>query len=444
MTAFALLSKRFGLPYVDWIGSHPILRQITLVKYDELIIGFCLCMLASAGCADLIERRVRMSAIVIAVSPIAIIIADVAIRYHSVVSALPPARRCYHEVAIVVARLELVSVAKFAVALSLAANQKRIRFYALAIVVAVFAEPHLSYIIPLFYVLNPLAPQSADAPRGAPYVTYLREHLHGARFFAERHFLCPEWSDAFAVSDTRALDALYPERYLTFVNRFIPPHHGDGIDRFFGASDINFSQVLQARFLQLASIELIATTRQIVSERTQVVARFGEVSILRNRSALPRVAIYDRVRPAKTGGQALEILANVDFDPTREVIIENPSTEALALKRVPSTPVRAEHIIYYGADEVRISVEDAGRSLVVLNDTADPGWNANIDDHPTPILTANYFFRGVVVPPGKHIITFHYRPITTAIGFVLCGFSFAIILLAIMFQVFRQWPMHRE
>jgi hypothetical protein len=34
--------------------------------------------------------------------------------------------------------------------------------------------------------------------------------------------------------------------------------------------------------------------------------------------------------------------------------------------------------------------------ILVLNDTADPGWTATVDGHPTEWIAANYLFRGVI------------------------------------------------
>ena len=46
------------------------------------------------------------------------------------------------------------------------------------------------------------------------------------------------------------------------------------------------------------------------------------------------------------------------------------------------------------------------------------GWRACIDDfsHETPIIRTNYVLRGVVVPPGRHIIRFVFRPASYYVG----------------------------
>lgn len=48
------------------------------------------------------------------------------------------------------------------------------------------------------------------------------------------------------------------------------------------------------------------------------------------------------------------------------------------------------------------------------------------------VLRVNYAFRGVVVPAGKHTVTFVYRPPLALIGLVISGVT--LILLVITFS----------
>jgi uncharacterized membrane protein YfhO len=66
----------------------------------------------------------------------------------------------------------------------------------------------------------------------------------------------------------------------------------------------------------------------------------------------------------------------------------------------------------------------------VLNDTNYPGWQAYVNGTPARILTANFLFRGVLVPAGKSTVEFKYRPRSFRIG---AGVSFAAFaLLAVL------------
>ncbi|MEJ7739950.1 MAG: YfhO family protein [Chitinophagaceae bacterium] len=59
---------------------------------------------------------------------------------------------------------------------------------------------------------------------------------------------------------------------------------------------------------------------------------------------------------------------------------------------------------------IKISVQTAlGSTLVILQNNL-PGWKAYIGNKPVRIETVNYTFMAVEVPAGRHIITLHYRP----------------------------------
>jgi uncharacterized membrane protein YfhO len=60
---------------------------------------------------------------------------------------------------------------------------------------------------------------------------------------------------------------------------------------------------------------------------------------------------------------------------------------------------------------------------VVLADTHYPGWMVTVDGQPAPLLRANYAFRAVAVPAGKHTIVFDYHPRSFAVGSWLTGLA---------------------
>jgi hypothetical protein len=48
---------------------------------------------------------------------------------------------------------------------------------------------------------------------------------------------------------------------------------------------------------------------------------------------------------------------------------------------------------------------------VVFSEVMYPGWKAQVDGKPVPIVTANTVFRAVWVPQGEHLVEFNFRPI---------------------------------
>lgn len=70
---------------------------------------------------------------------------------------------------------------------------------------------------------------------------------------------------------------------------------------------------------------------------------------------------------------------------------------------------------------VRIEAEMACRGMVVLTDTAYPGWRATVDGRPAIVHEAYGAVRGVVAESGRHVVEFRYRPDSVAWGAALTG-----------------------
>ena len=80
------------------------------------------------------------------------------------------------------------------------------------------------------------------------------------------------------------------------------------------------------------------------------------------------------------------------------------------LPLVQSTePIGTARIETYSPTQVEISTSAAEDALLVLADSAYPGWQATLDGVPTDIDTANGLFRVVRVPSGEHTVEYKFE-----------------------------------
>jgi hypothetical protein len=145
-------------------------------------------------------------------------------------------------------------------------------------------------------------------------------------------------------------------------------------------------------------------------------------------TVLPRAALYTTAE-ILPDADVLDRLKDPAFDPERTVIVSGdslPPAQIEALQSLPGgAPVRAASIVEYKSQRVRIEAESAVPTLLVLNDTNFPGWRAYVNGQPAAILSANYLFRGVLLPAGKSVLEFRYEPRSFQAGLAL---SFAAFL----------------
>jgi hypothetical protein len=76
-------------------------------------------------------------------------------------------------------------------------------------------------------------------------------------------------------------------------------------------------------------------------------------------------------------------------------------------------------------DRVDIDADLSAAGYLVLVDAYDPGWKAEADGTPVPILRANGAFRAVALGPGRHHVTMRYRPAPVLAGFAVSAAALA-------------------
>lgn len=155
-----------------------------------------------------------------------------------------------------------------------------------------------------------------------------------------------------------------------------------------------------------APIETI--DKHLAHDALPLVQRTKDAWIYENVRALPRVLFATRAVPAdfeqllKDGNWP-----NIDFRTT--VLIEGAASDA------PERRLGTAALVSYANTRIEIDAESPDGGYVVLSDAWHPWWTAEIDGQRAPILRANVLFRAVPVPPGRHRVTFTFRPIEGAL-----------------------------
>jgi len=139
------------------------------------------------------------------------------------------------------------------------------------------------------------------------------------------------------------------------------------------------------------------------------VARTLDAYIYENPRALPRVLLAQDWRQADFA----RLIADgdwPDFDPRRTVLLEQPPKSALS-----GTTSGSVRIVRYTNTVIEIEADAPEGGIVVLNDVWHPWWRARVDKEPAEILKANLLFRGVELPPGRHVVRFEFHPFLGAV-----------------------------
>lgn len=111
----------------------------------------------------------------------------------------------------------------------------------------------------------------------------------------------------------------------------------------------------------------------------------------------------------------------------------------LALGKLSKTPVV---ITNYQANQMKMEINNSRDGWVVINDSYFPGWEAEVDGLQVPVYRANYSFRAVPVPKGKHEITLTYVPKSFKIGLILSAGS--LLLGSLIFIFIKKSHVHER
>jgi hypothetical protein len=161
----------------------------------------------------------------------------------------------------------------------------------------------------------------------------------------------------------------------------------------------------------------------------------SEFLAYRLRDPLPPAYLASRLRAADSEIKAFNVFIKPDFEPGRDAVV--PKLPAGWTDSVDGATPGTVAIRSYENERVVLEVEAERPALVVLNDSYFPGWDAELDGAPVPIVRTNLFVRGVAVGPGRHVVEYRYRPTALRIGAWISAFGL-LALGALTIAGFRQ------
>lgn len=127
---------------------------------------------------------------------------------------------------------------------------------------------------------------------------------------------------------------------------------------------------------------------------------------------------------------ALDLMAQPDFDPARDLVIHSDETS------LPTHASQADvTLIEYDDERVVLQVDNATQAgWLLLTDAYDVGWQVRVNDQPAALYRADVMFRAVMIPEGTSTVTFTYQPSWYPHLFILgAGVWMVALLVGVLF-----------
>lgn len=202
--------------------------------------------------------------------------------------------------------------------------------------------------------------------------------------------------------------------------------------RLFDATSTQFHRANAAerdRFLRRTGVRFRIVPAAIAGDRSPItpVPYYVESSLYdwKTDDLAPRVAVRPRARVEPHVSRQIDALFAAHWDDDTVLLTHEPRSAG----RDGRAETRAARVV--AEDSNRLTVEasagDEGGYLVVLDTYAD-GWSVEVDGAPADVVRANGLFRAVRLAPGRHQVTFVYRPVAVVWGAVLSAIALAFVM----------------
>ena len=216
------------------------------------------------------------------------------------------------------------------------------------------------------------------------------------------------WQNLAMVRGWEATNGYNPLR-TGLYDRLVSPgeQNWDVSQRQFPASFSNYDCAL-ARALGLTYLVLGAPLQDLPGlshlPSSELLLSGPPVWIYRIRGALPRVSIVGHF---EADAKQLDRSQSGHDDPLGDV----PPLELRSIaSRAAETNVGVARIESSVPGRLDIVATSTSTGLLVVHDLDYPGWVAEVDGRPRPIVRADLLFRAVEVPAGLHHVTFRFAP----------------------------------
>ena len=163
-------------------------------------------------------------------------------------------------------------------------------------------------------------------------------------------------------------------------------------------------------------------------EKFSLVFEDKTVVVLENKNAYPRAFMVYDWQVVKDQHELLNKLLEKDYDFSKNVLLE----ENVKIQKPDQANVSKPSVNYrkYSEQESVLEVATSSVGLLFISDTWFPGWKVYVDDEEVEIHLANYAFRAVEIPEGKHTIKFVYQPRSFLDGLRVTMISIIVLILS--------------
>lgn len=223
------------------------------------------------------------------------------------------------------------------------------------------------------------------------------------------------------------------DRYLQAMNARAQNYHD--ADVFAGGVYSRLLDLLNVRYVVVPDGDAAdeAPSLSYLKDEFRLAYSAGGVRVYENPDALPRAWVVHSVRRAEPE-KILDLLVSGDVDPRNTALLEDGELPELGAPESRSTAT----VTSYEPNRLMVETSTDVAGLLVLSEVYYPAWKAYVDGEPAEIHRANYLFRTVEVPAGRHVVEMRYESRTLTLGVVISSVTALVAAGALVAALRRQ------
>ncbi len=170
--------------------------------------------------------------------------------------------------------------------------------------------------------------------------------------------------------------------------------------------------------LSIMNMKYLISLPEVKEKDYKLCAKFGygkdekeRLKIYENLSYLKRAYLVNNYLFVKDDPLYFRFFKNKLFSPKDTVLLAD-----LLDVSCKDLSKGSAKIVKYSLNEVVVDTYSPKKSILFLSDTFYPGWRVFVDGHERKILKADFCFRAVLLPEGKHRVKFIYIPDSLILG----------------------------
>lgn len=275
-------------------------------------------------------------------------------------------------------------------------------------------------IFELFYFgwkFTPFSPRNLIFPQ-TPILEFLENQKKPFRTTGD-HVIPINLRMVYGIDTVEGYDAIYPAN----SSKIIQLINNGGDFRRYAIIDNDTSPLLNlVNTKYILALTSDPNLKRFDNQRFSKVFQDKSVIVYENKDALPRAFM---VYNWKMGGTFDELFQK-DFSLGKQIILDQNPNISKENKKPIQNQVR---YAFYESTKNEIQVQTDKEGLLFISDTYYPGWHAFIDNNETKIYKANFTFRAIEIPKGKHSVKMVYEPESFKKGLVISLISFGLLIL---------------